>query len=111
MAVAISVGDGDAVAVVGHRVHPGVGLDGDAAASVLASQFLGDVGVFVGECAVGVFENLDVDAVAVEDVGEFHADSAGADDDDGLRYGCVEDLLLIGHDVFAEADAGQHPHP
>ena len=111
MAVAVSVGDGDVVAVVDHRVHPGVGLDGDAAASVLAGQFLGDVGVFVGECAVGVLENLDVDAVAVEDVGEFHADSAGADDDDGLGYCGVEDLLFVGHDVLAEGDPGQHPHP
>jgi hypothetical protein len=54
---------------------------------------------------------LDVDAVAVEDVGEFHANSAGADDDDGLRYCCVEDLLFVGHDVVAEGDPGQHPHP
>ena len=102
--------DGDVVVVVNHRVHPGVGLDGDAAASVLARQFLGDVGVFVGECAVGVLENLDVDAVAVEDVGEFHADSAGADDDHGLGDCRVKDLLFVGHDVVAEADSGQHPY-
>ena len=107
----MSVGDGDVVVVVNHRVHPGVGLDGDTAASVLAGQFLGDVGVFVGECAVGVLENLNVDAVAVKHVGELHPDSTGADDDDGLGYRCVEDLLFVGHDVVAEGDPGQHPHP
>ena len=74
-------------------------------------KFSGDLGVLIRKDAVGEFQHLDADAVAVQDVGEFHADAAGADDHDGLGQISAENLLFVGDDVVAEGNPGQHAHP
>ena len=108
--VSAGVADDDVLAVVDDFVHPGGCVNRHPAAPVVPLKFPGNIGVLVGKDTVGEFQNLDADTVTVQDVGEFHADGAAADDHDGLGQIGAENLLFIGDDVVAEGHSRQHAH-
>ncbi len=107
LAVLRGVRDGDGGAVVDDALDLGRGEDVDAVALVLLRDLLRHVGVLVGQRAVEELDDRDLHAVVRQDVGELHADGAGADDDDRLGQLTGEDLLLEGDDVVAELHAGK----
>ena len=76
---------------------------------VVLEQLLGHVLVLGRHHAVQELYDGDVDAEVAHHICELDADRPGAGDDDRPGQLVVEDLLLIGHDVLAHLDAGQHP--
>ena len=110
LAVFAGVGHGDRVAVVDNRLDLGRGEDLDAVVLVLLGDLFRHVGIFVRQRAIEEFDDRDLDAVVRQHVREFHADCAGADDDDRLGQLARHDLLFERDDVFAQLHAGQEPH-
>eukprot|EP01136_Pigoraptor_vietnamica_P011514 Opistho-1_new@50444 len=105
--VLAGVGDGDGGAVVDDRLDLGRREDVDAVVLVLLRDLLRHIGVLVGQRTVEELDDRDLDAVVRQDVGELHADGAGADDDDRLGQLTGHDLLFVRHDVLAERDTRQ----
>lgn len=90
-------GEGDGGAVVGGLGDLGVGEDADALFDEGFFEGVADFIVLDGEDAGGHFDECDLGAEGVVDVGELDADGAGADDDHFLGL-LGEDHGLLGAD-------------
>src|SRR5690606_30006169 len=91
-------GHGDADLLT--RLVDGLHLRGreyvDAESAIAPGQFGRHLLVLGGHHAVHEFDDGDLDAVVVEDVGELDPDGPRAADDDALRQLGGQDLLLVG---------------
>ena len=94
-------GEGDAVGVGLGVGYAGSGLQFDAVAVEGALQLLAYFLVFVGHQVGQQFDNGDVGAVHLVNVGEFHADGTAANDGYGVRNVVGDDAFPAGDDAFA----------
>ena len=99
--------DLDLVSRVVDRLDLGAGHDLDAELLVGPGEFLGDLGILVGDHPVKVLDDGDLGAVVGQDVGELGADGARTSDDDRSGDLVGEDLLLVGDDAVRQLGSRQ----